>query len=224
MKVCLIPARGGSKRIKNKNIKNFFGKPLISRSILVAKKSKLFDKIFVSTDSQKIANIAKKSGALIPFLRPKKISGDYASDLDVLHHFLNYTKKEKIKISYLCYLYPALPLLKVTTLKKCYNLITKSKYTKLMTICRYRNPIQQALKKNKKGEISFAKNKFKFYRSEDLASFYYDAGQGYWYDIKKYLKIKNKNKIKIVSVELKRHEFQDINTMEDFRLAEKLFK
>ena len=65
---------------------------------------------------------------------------------------------------------------------------------------------------------------FKFFRSEDLANFYYDAGQGYWYDIKKYLKIKNKNKIKIVSVELKRHEFQDINTMEDFRLAEKLFK
>ena len=224
MKICLIPARANSKRIKNKNVKKFSGKPLINWSIQLAKKSKLFDDIVVSTDSKKITKIAKKAGASIPFLRPKKISGDYASDEDVLHHFLNYARKKKIKINFLCYLYPTVPLLKLAILKKCHDTITKSKYTKLMTVCSYRNPIQQAFKKNKSGEVQFVNKRYQHFFSYELPKYYYDAGQCYWYNIKNYLKEKNKDKIKMIAIELNRYEFQDINTIEDFRIAQKLFK
>ena len=118
MRVCLIPAREGSKRLKNKNIKIFFGKPLIAYSISTAIKSNLFDEIYVSTDSIKIANIAKKYGAKIPFLRPKKFSNDYADDRGVINHYLKFANLNKMKIDSLCYLYPTSPLVKISTLKR----------------------------------------------------------------------------------------------------------
>ena len=95
MNICLIPARIGSKRIKKKNIKRFYGKPLISYAIINAKKSNLFRKIVVSTDSKSIAKIAEKYGAEVPFYRPKKFSNDKATDKQVRKHFLNYCKKKK---------------------------------------------------------------------------------------------------------------------------------
>ena len=223
-KICLIPARSGSKRIKNKNIKKFLGKSLIKWSIEKAKKSKLFDEIVVSTDSNKIANISKKAGASIPFLRPKKLSNDYAVDQDVLHHYLDYAKKHNIKLDFLCYLYPTVPLLKISTLKKCYKLIRSSKYPKAMTICKFQYPIQRALKKNKNDEVDFNQRKFMFYRSQNLNNYYYDAGHCYWYNVEKYEKVRKKKYIKTKAVELKRYEVQDIDTMEDFLLAQKLFK
>jgi len=224
MKICLIPARSGSKRIKNKNIKKFLGKPLINWSIQKAKKSKLFNEIIVSTDSEKIANIAKKLGASVPFLRPKKLSSDYAVDRDVLHHYLDYTRKNNIKINLLCYLYPTVPLLKISTLKKCYNLINKTKCPKVITICKFPSPIQRALKKNNLGIVKFNEKKFIFYRSQNLKEYYYDAGQCYWYNIEKYDKLRSKKEIKTLSVELNPYEVQDINTMKEFLAAKKLFK
>ena len=224
MKICLIPARSGSKRIKNKNIKKFLGKPLINWSIQKAKKSKLFNEIIVSTDSEKIANIAKKLGASVPFLRPKKLSSDYAVDRDVLHHYLDYTRKNNIKINLLCYLYPTVPLLKISTLKKCYNLINKTKCPKVITICKFPSPIQRALKKNNLGIVKFNEKKFIFYRSQNLKEYYYDAGQCYWYNIEKYEKLRSKKEIKTLSVELNPYEVQDINTMKEFLAAKKLFK
>jgi len=101
---CLIPARSGSKRIKNKNIINFYDKPIIAYSIIAAIKSKLFEDVYVSTDSIKISKIAKRYGAKVPFLRPKEISGEYSSDEQVLTHFLKYMKSKKIKTNILCYL------------------------------------------------------------------------------------------------------------------------
>ena len=124
MKICLIPARSGSKRIKNKNIKLFFGKPMIAYAIENAKKTKLFDKIIVSTDSKKIAKISSKYGAEIPFLRPKKLADDKTVDKTVINHFL---KNFKQRIEYLCYLYPNSPLLKTSTLIKGFKQISKKK-------------------------------------------------------------------------------------------------
>ena len=224
MKICLIPARSGSKRIKNKNIKKFLGKPLINWSIQKAKKSKLFNEIIVSTDRKKIANIARKLGASVPFLRPKQLSNDYAVDRDVLHHYLDYTRKNNIKVNLLCYLYPTVPLLKISTLKKCYNLINKTKCPKVITICKFPSPIQRALKKNNFGAVKFNKKKFIFYRSQNLKEYYYDAGQCYWYNIEKYEKLRNKKEIKTLSVELNPYEVQDINTIKEFLAAKKLFK
>ena len=224
MKICLIPARSKSKRLKNKNIKKFLGKPLIEWSIQKAKASKLFDDIIVSTDSKKIANIAKKFGASVPFLRPKKLANDYAIDRDVLHHYLDYVHKNKIKVKILCYLYATNPLLKISTLKKCYNLIKNSKYPKVMTVCKFNSPIERAFNKNHRGEVNLREKKFIFHRSQNLNDYYYDAGHCYWYNIDKYQKVRNKKYIKTLSVELDRCEVQDINTMKDFMTAEKLFK
>ena len=102
MKICLIPARSGSKRIKNKNLTNLDGKPIIFYSIDVAINSKIFDKVIVTTDSEKIAKTARMFGAETPFIRPKKISNDTATYLDVLYHFVDFSKKNTIKIEFLC--------------------------------------------------------------------------------------------------------------------------
>ena len=110
MLYCLIPARKNSKRIKKKNIQKINGKPIITWSIINAKKSKLFKKIFVSTDCKRIARISNIAGASTPFLRPKKISNDFSIDIDVINHFLKYLKNNKIDIKYLLYLYPTSPL------------------------------------------------------------------------------------------------------------------
>lgn len=131
MNICLIPARKGSKRIKNKNIKNFYGKPIIYYSIKAALNSRLFDKIIVSTDCIKIKKIAIEAGAEVPFLRPKSLSGDKVIDRDVIKHFLKFSNINKWKVELLCYIYPVNPLLKVSTLKKCFNVIKIKNVTKL---------------------------------------------------------------------------------------------
>lgn len=224
MKICLIPARSGSKRIKNKNIKNFFGKPLIAYAIQLAIKSKLFDMVIVSTDSNKIAKISEKYGATVPFLRPKKISNDYAIDRDVINHFLKYAKINKIKINFLCYLYATTPLLKISTLQKCYKLLVKSKYPKITTICKFSHPIERALIKNKNGEINFKIKNFINYRSQKFKEYYHDAGQCYWFNIKKINNFVSKNWIKTLAVELNQYDFQDLDTIEDFNILKKLYK
>ena len=224
MKICLIPARSGSKRIKNKNIKNFFGKPLIAFAIQLAIKSKLFDKVIVSTDSNKIAKISKKYGATVPFLRPKKIANDYAIDKDVINHFLKFAKINKIEINTLCYLYATTPLLKVSTLKKCYNLLIKSKYPKITTISKFSHSIERALIKNKNGEITFRNKKFINYRSQNFKEYYYDTGQCYWFNVKKINNFVGKKWIKTLAVELNQYDFHDLNTIDDFNILKKLYK
>lgn len=216
--LCLIPARSGSKRIKNKNIKLFHGKPIISYSINLAKKTNLFDDIYVSTDSYKIAKISKKYGAKIPFLRPKNISGDNTPDIKVKNHFINYCKKKNIKFDFICYLYPCSPLLDLKALKKSFKIIKKTNCEKLFSITKYPSNIERALKKNNKNEIFFKNKKYKYKRSQDLDNYYFDAGQFYWFNFKKKLKKKT------LGFELKYLETIDINSKEDFKLALKLYK
>ena len=220
---CLIPARSGSKRIKNKNIINFYGKPIIAHSIIAAIKSKLFEEVYVSTDSIKISKIAKRYGAKIPFLRPKEISNDYTIDEQVITHFLKYMKNKKIKLDILCYLYPAAPLIKVLTLKKCLKLLKKSNNTRVMTVTKTPHSIHRVLKKGKKNEMVWQNKKFINTRSQDLEKFYQDAAQCYWYKIKNYKKIK-KNSHRIAAFELNEMEAKDINTIEDLKLLKLLYK
>ena len=111
MNIAIIPARIGSKRIKQKNIKIFKGKPLIYYSIKAAKKAKIFDKILVSTDSKKIKNIVLKYGAEVPFLRPKNLSDDYTSTKKVINHSIKWCQKNKIEAKYICCIYPTAPFI-----------------------------------------------------------------------------------------------------------------
>lgn len=224
MNICLIPARGGSKRIKNKNILLFNKKPLISWAIGVGKKSKLFKNIFVSTDSKKISKIAKKYGAEIPFLRPNYLANDYANDLDVISHFLKYLKKKKIIIKYLCYLYPTAPLITISTIKNMRKLLIKKKCSKVLAISEYQTPIQKALDFKKNKTVIPLKKNFLKKRSQDLKKYYHDVGQCYWYKIENY-KIKKYNKeLKSSGFYLNKFSAHDLDTKEDLQYLQKLYK
>jgi pseudaminic acid cytidylyltransferase len=224
MDICLIPARSGSKRLKNKNITTFFGRPMISYPIKIALKSKLFNKVFVSTDSKKIAKISKIFGAETPFIRPKKLANDYATDINVLKHFISFIKKKGLNIRFLCYIYPVNPLLKVSTLKKCKKLLLNSKSEKIMTVGKFSYPIQRALKKNNiSGDINFKENTNKGKRSQDLEAYYHDAAQCYWFDLRKIKNIAD-TKIKTKAILLKNFEFLDVDTHEDLTNLKKIYK
>ena len=222
--VCLIPARKGSKRIKNKNILKFDGKPMIAHSIQLAKKSKIFDEIFVSTNCKKTAKIAEKYGAKIPFIRPQIISNDNSTDIDVLEHFVNFSKRKKISINYICYIYPANPLLKITTIKNSFKKLIKKKAQKVLTIAKYEYPIQRALRMSKKNEIQFREPKYKNYTSQKLINYYQDATQLYWYNLKKIENFNNYERFVTYGLELKNTEFVDLNDKDDFKKLKIFYK
>ena len=159
MNLAIIPARSGSKRIKNKNIKTFFSKPVISYSILAAKKSKLFKYVIVSTDSPRIAKISKKIGTSVFFLRPKKISKDISTTQEVINHSINWFKKKNINFKYVCCIYPVAPLLTPVFLKKSFKKLKKENRDFLLSAIEYSSPIQRALY-IKNGQIHFEKPKF----------------------------------------------------------------
>ena len=222
--ICIIPARSGSKRIRNKNIKFFCKKPIISWSIKAALKSKCFDKVIVSTDSPKIANIAKKYKASVPFIRPKNLSGDNVPTLPVINHAI----KEMIKIGYnadvVCCLYPCAPLTDHKNLIKAFKLFKKYKKKFIFTIMPYSHPIQRSmyLDKKKAPHMFYPKNKNK--RSQDLKKAFHDAAQFYLGKTKIFLnksEVFSKNSIPII---LSRSEAVDIDTKDDWKIAELLFK
>ena len=222
MNICLIPARSGSKRLKNKNIKIFFGKPIINYSIKLALKSKLFDKVIVSTDSIKIAKIAQKSGAEIPFFRPKKYSNDFSTDFDVINHFLNYCNNNKLKLNKLCYLYPTNPLTNIKLLKKCLAELKKKGCQKVITVSKYSQPIQRAIKKNKKGFFEFSNKFYMQKRSQDLENYYFDTANCYWFNFDRIKKFKKELLTKVVMVD--KSQICDVNTYEDFKFLKKLYR
>lgn len=216
--ICLIPARGGSKRIPKKNIKEFNGKPLIAWSIECALLSKLFKDVYVSTDDLEIASIAKKYGAKIPFIRPKELSDDYSKDEDVRNHFIKWMDDSKIECNHLCYLYATAPFITTETLNSCYELLINTNSYLVMTVTKFPYPVQRALKKDAYDNLSFMWEEFKNYRSQDLPELFHDAGQCYFFNLNNKIKLGSR-----IGFELPRHQCQDIDTMEDFAFAEKLF-
>ena len=222
--ICIIPARKGSKRIKNKNIINFFGKPLISYSIENALKSNIFEKVIVSTDSQKISNISKKYGADVPFLRPKKLSGNNIIVKDVLIHCLNKLKNIK-KYEYFCCLYPTAPLITPKDLKLSYKKLTQQKASALISISKYNNHPLRSLLINNKNYLSFKFKKFQRKNSQDLQPLFHDAGAFYFYKIDDFLR-KKKSLIptKTIPYRLKTFKAVDIDDYEDLNLAKLIYK
>ena len=177
MHVAVIPARANSKRIKNKNIINFFGKPIIYYAITTALKSKLFDRVIVSTDSKKIAKISRKFGAETPFIRKARISDDKTTVIEVVKDVLNNINNEKTVIDTVTLIYPCTPLLKVSTLKEALNNFKKSKSNFLFSISKYPSKIQRALilKKNNKTKSLYPQ--FEKSNSQIFPETYYDTGQ-----------------------------------------------
>jgi len=216
--VCIIPARGGSKRIPKKNIKDFLGKPLISYSIQAALESGLFEKIVVSTDSQEIADVALEYGATIQ-MRPKELSDDFTGTWDVIEYVLD-TLEEEYK--YVCTIYATAPFLQQEYLKKGFDKLKNSNACRSFSVTSMPFPIQRTFKiKNERCEMFWPENYDK--RSQDLEEAYQDAGQFYWEKIG--CKSKDiffgKDSIPIV---LPRYLVQDIDTLEDFKRAELMYK
>ena len=221
--IAIIPARGGSKRIPRKNIKLFHGKPLISYSIDVALKSKLFDKVIVSTDDEEIANISKEYGAEVPFIRPKELSDDFTGTGAVVSHVLEVLKKLGLEYDYCCTIYATAPLLQEKYLIEGFEKLKNSDAVNAFSVTSMPFPIQRTFKitDDNRCEMFWPENFSK--RSQDLEEAYQDAGQFYWRDLRKDSSAITFGKDSIPVV-LPRHLVQDIDTIEDWQRAEVLFE
>ncbi len=177
MNVAIIPARGGSKRIPNKNIKIFCGKPLIAYSIEVALESKLFDKVIVTTDDEAIKQISEKYGAEVPFIRPKKLADDISSSGDAVQHAIKYLENEGLKIDFVCTIYATSPLLQAKYLKEGYEKLKNSKAYQVLSVTSMPFPIQRTFKITKDERCQMFHPEYFTSRSQDLEEAYQDAGQ-----------------------------------------------
>lgn len=224
MNIAIIPARGGSKRIPQKNIKLFAGKPLISYSIDAARKSALFDKIIVSTDSEDVADIAKTLGAEVPFMRPQNLSNDLVGTRPVTNHAIKYCMEQFYKPEFCCCIYATAPFLQAKYLQQGLDSLKhNSDKSFAFSVTTFPFPVQRALLKTTKGIAPmFPENINK--RSQDLEEAYHDAGQFYWGKTDDYL---SKQKIfseRSLPVILPRHLVQDIDTPEDWLRAELMYQ
>jgi len=221
--VAIIPARGGSKRIAKKNIKSFFGKPLIAYSIETALKSELFEKVIVSTDDEEIAKIARDYGAIVPFIRPKELSDDFTTTNDVIEHAINYLKEYDKKYDFICTIYATAPFLQVKYLKQGLDKLKNSDAINSFSTTTMPFPIQRTFKVNNDGRCEMFYPQYYETRSQDLEMAYQDAGQFYW---KKETMKSEKNLFSrdSIAIILPRYLVQDIDTLEDWTQAELMYE
>jgi pseudaminic acid cytidylyltransferase len=217
--ICIIPARGGSKRIPRKNIKEFLGKPIITYSIKAATDSKLFDEVMVSTDDEDIANIAKKYGAKIPFIRSQKNSDDFATTYDVIREVIQNFKDNGKEFDNLCCIYPCAPFVTKEILIKAYAQLKENNFDTVFPIIAYSFPIQRALRKDG-DKVSMILEENINIRSQDLEDSFHDAGQFYWCKTEQLMKSKRLLTSNTGGVVISELEAQDIDTKTDWKLAE----
>lgn len=224
MRIALIPARGGSKRIPRKNIKPFCGKPIIAYSIQAAKDAGCFDHIIVSTDDDEIAEVAHKEGADIPFIRPEEFSNDYATTMDVIRHTLGWYENNNVNISAICCLYATAPFITAQDLRKGFDILQSEECAFTFSATSYAFPVQRAFYLNDQHSIQMFQPKHLETRSQDLVEAYHDAGQFYWCRaeaVRKNLPIFAAHSKPVL---LDRSRVQDIDTPEDWTFAQFLYK
>lgn len=221
--LCIIPARGGSKRIPFKNIKDFLGQPIIKYSIDAAIKANLFEEVMVSTDDKQIAEISKTFGAKVPFFRSEKNSNDFAMLADVVEEVLLEYKKIFKEYEYFCCILPTAPFISSKDLIDSFRLLQNSNADALIPIVRFSFPIQRALKiENNKLRMFWPENMH--VRSQDLEQAYHDVGQFYWMRVKSFLEQKKIYADNSISYELQEEQVQDIDTLSDWKVAEIKYK
>lgn len=224
MKIAVIPARGGSKRIPRKNIKEFFGKPMIAYSIEAALQSGCFDKVIVSTDDTEIAEVARRYGAEVPFIRPAELSNDYTGTIPVIRHAVEWLIQQGVDPQLVCCLYATAPFVTPKYLQQGLQKIIEQDADYAFTVTSYAFPIQRAIKISPQlGIEMFDSNNFNT-RSQDLEEAWHDAGQFYWGKAEAWLSEKIIFGPESTPVILPRHRVQDIDTFEDWDRAEWLFK
>ena len=223
MNVAVIPARGWSKRIPKKNIKKFRGKPMIAYSIEAAIKTDIFDDIIVSTDSQEIAEISKKYGARVPFIRPDKLSDDFTTSSAVMAHATRWLQENYSALNLVCCIYATAPFIHKEDLLNAYEIFKTDNWSYVFSATTFPFPIQRAIKRLDNGGITMFQPECHESRSQDLEEGFHDAGQFYfgkpdaWITREKVFQ--NNSEI----VVLPRWRVQDIDTIEDWENTEKLF-
>ncbi|MEG3766896.1 pseudaminic acid cytidylyltransferase [Alteromonas sp. 14N.309.X.WAT.G.H12] len=224
MNIAVIPARGGSKRIPNKNIRLFAGKPLIAYSIEAAKHSELFDDIVVSTDSEDIAQIAEKYGVSYTVRRPPSLADDVTGTFPVVQHAINQYQQDKGPVNYVCCIYATAPFLQPDKLQEGYTRLTNEPDMYFaFSVTTFPFPIQRAIVLKGKG-VSAIQPEQMGKRSQDLVECYHDAGQFYWGTTEAWLTGKPTFAQSSIPVILPRYLVQDIDTPEDWQRAELMYR
>lgn len=221
MKIAVIPARGGSKRIPHKNIKHFLGKPIITYPIRSAFESQQFDYVVVSTDCERIAAIARESGAEVPFKRPAELSDDQSGTTPVVSHAIDWFEHNVGEITSVCCIYPTAVFVSPDMINEGWRRLLASNKDLLVTVTEFEFPIQRAVKINEDGCLCALDPHNFNKRSQDLPRTFHDAGQMYWGRGEAFRGLSmDRNSIPMV---LPRWNAQDIDTPEDWEMAEKLF-
>lgn len=223
MKLCIIPARSGSKRIVDKNIKLFQGKPIIGYSIETAQASDCFDKIIVSTDDEKIAAISRDYGAETPFIRPKDLADDFTGTMPVISHAIRWYIEQNIPISIVCCLYATAPFVTTDNLLGAYQKLLSTDADYCFSVTKYHFPIQRAIKVTLDDRITMFDQSYLNTRSQDLEEAYHDAGQFYWGKAKAFLAEKSLFSEYATPYIIPSYQVQDIDTLEDWIRAEHIF-
>jgi len=220
--ICIIPARGGSKRIPRKNIKEFFGKPMIAWSIEAARKSHIFSKILVSTDDDEIASIAKAMGAEVPFLRPQELADDYASTGDVMAHACRWIMREGMESAVVCCLYPTAPFVQPSDLKEAISIMEAGNWKYVFTVGEYSSPIFRSFTQDSDGGIKMLFPECFETRSQDLDNVYHDAGMFYMGSLNTWISGVRMFDSHSFPLKIPMWRVQDIDTPEDWDRAELL--
>lgn len=224
MKLAVIPARGGSKRIPRKNIREFCGKPIIAYSINAALSSGCFDRVVVSTDDEEISSVAQVYGAEVPFLRPPELSGDHIGTLPVIKHVIEQVQARKENPVWVCCIYATAPFLTASDLSRGWQTLQETGAEYAFTVTSFPFPIQRAVKITSSGRLAMFQPEHMNTRSQDLEPGYHDAGQFYWGRSTAFLRELPLFSEDAVPVFLPRHRVQDIDTLEDWNRAEFMFK
>lgn len=222
-KLLIIPARSGSKRISNKNFKDFFGKPLIAHVIEKALECDFFNEVMVSTDSEANASLARQLGADVPFLRSTENSSDTATTSSVLVEVVSDYLKINRKFDFICCIYPTSVLLRMEKVKQGFYKLIEEKCDSVISVIKYPHPIERAIEE-KGNRINFLFPEYMNTRTQDLEDKYFDAGQFYWIKSDYLLKAEKLHSANTSSIVLEEYETQDIDDPSQWRLAEIKFK
>lgn len=223
MKIAVIPARGGSKRIPRKNIKLFHGKPMISWSIEAAKFSGLFDRIFVSTDDSEIAKVAKQWGAEVPFIRPASLANDYAGTTEVIGHATQWSIDQGYELDAVCCIYATAPFLQVNDLIRGMHALYSGEWSFAFAVTDFEAPIFRAFKQTNEGGIEMFFPEHFDSRSQDLPPAMHDAAQFYWGRPEAWISNRRLFASHSKPVLIPRWRVQDIDTSDDWQRAEHLY-
>lgn len=218
--LCIIPARGGSKRIPRKNIKPFMGKPILAYSIENALRIRLFDEVMVSTDDLEIVEVAKQYGANVPFLRSEKTANDHATLADVIREVLDKYSEKGVHFDNVCLLLATSPLLESLSILKGYEKLINSKFSTIVPVIQFSYPILRSYNMDTGGMLNWNWPEYATARSQDLTPAYHDSGTFYWHKVNLW----SEGKITRGGIVIDEDTTQDIDTEQDWKMAEMKYR